>query len=136
MALVSLPHPPMVIFKRNKMEVVRGRLNEWDVVVQHQDGSRVDLTNCDVYLTAWGERVVDLKHVEYKDPIVDVSTDTGDITITDPTNGEIRITLARTRTEQIEPGIYWYDLWYESDPGSPPVLRREVIEKAEFRVSE
>ena len=136
MALISLPNPAQVVFKRNKLEVSRGAFNEWDVVVQEQDGSRTNLTDTTVHLTVWREKRVRLDHVEWFDPLLDVSTDTGDITITAPTDGEIHIALAKSRTEQIEPGLYYYDLWYETDPASPPVLRKDVIDKAEFRVHE
>ena len=131
-ALVSLPHPPMIGFKENELVARRFHYNEWDVVVKEEDGSRLDLTAVTIMeFVAYRTREVRGDRIHYVDPEVKLAIGSG-LTITTALEGEVQISIPRTQLEARDPGLYWYDLWYE-DSSSNHVM---LIDKAEFRVQE
>lgn len=132
MALVSLPHPALVGFKENELEVRRFHYNQWDVEAKNQDGSPVDLTGVTTMeLSAYRGREIRGQSVHYVDEMVRLQIG-GGLTVTDAAAGEVSIEIDPEQTEAVKPGPYWYDLWY-LDGGSNRVL---LIDKAEFRVIE
>jgi len=131
MAMVSLPHDPMIGFKRNKLDVVRGKYNEWAIEAILSSGAPIDLTGAVVHFTVWSKRKVREQELTYWDPIIDVSSNDPEVDVTDPAAGLLSIKLDRTTTEAIDPALYFYDLWYEESG-----LRIDLIQKAEFRVQE
>ena len=131
MALISLEHAPMTGFKRNKLDAVRGKLNTWDVSAINPDGSPLDLTGATVHFTVFKKKEVRGDSLTYWDPVIDVTDADPDIIVTDATEGLLTIALARSRTEAIDPALYYYDLWIDSGGN-----RIDLIQKAEFRLSE
>lgn len=131
MALVSLPHAPMVGFKRNKLDVVRGKYNEWEVSAILPSGAAIDLTGATVHWTVWGRRKVNEQELTYWDPVLDLTSDDPSVTVTDAAGGLLTLSLTREQTEALDPILYWYDLWYEESG-----KRVDLIQKAEFRVAE
>jgi hypothetical protein len=132
MAIVSLPHAPMIGFKRNALSVVRGVYNEFEIHVQNEDGSSVDLTGLDVFLVAYRNRQIEEDMIHYVDPIVRQDSTGTYITILDPLDGRVQVLLPGILTEAIDPDLYWYDLWYVDGTGNDIML----INKAEFKVRE
>jgi hypothetical protein len=131
MALISLEHAPMTGFKRNKLDAVRGKYNEWDVSAMNPDGSPLDLTGAVVHFSVFRRRKIKGDSLTYWDPIIEVTDSDPDIDVTDPAEGLLTIALARQRTEAIDPDLYFYDLWIEAGAN-----RIDLIQKAEFRVNE
>lgn len=121
----------MIGFKRNELSVVRGKYNEWEISAVQPSGAAIDLTGITVHFTVWGKKRVWEQEVTYWDPLIDVTSDDPSVDVTDPANGLLKIKLTREQTEAIDPGLYWYDLWYEAAG-----LRVDLIQKAEFRVQE
>lgn len=132
MALVSLPHPPMIGFKENALVVRRFHFNEWDAQAKNLDGSPVNLTGITVIeLSVYREREVRGDRVHYVDRRVRLEVGDGITKKTPMTDGWVTISIPRTKTEALDPGLYWYDLWYD-DAGKRVLL----IDKAEFRIQE
>ncbi len=134
MALVSLPHPPMIGFKENALEVHRFHFNEWDVQGKQEDGSPVDFTGIGtIEVSVYRERQVRGDRVHYLDRRVRLTLGDGIAIKTSPgDDGWLTISIPRTKTTAIDPGLYWYDLWYEDGTGKQILL----IDKAEFRILE
>lgn len=132
MAIVSLPHAPMVGFKRNALAVARGVYNEFEIVAQNQDGSLVDLTGLTVFFKAYRSRRIVEDDIRYVDPIVSLDSTDPYLNVTVPADGQIQLLLAGILTEAIDPDLYWYDLWYEDALDNRILL----IDKAEFKVHE
>lgn len=132
MAMVSLPHAPMVGFKRNALSVVRGVYNEFEIHAQNEDGSSVDLTGLTVFVTAYRSRQIVEDDIHYVTPVLVQDSDGVFVNVIDPADGRIQLLLAGSLTEAIDPDMYWYDLWYETLAGQRIVL----IDKAEFKVRE
>ena len=132
MAIVSLPHEPMVGFKRNALFIVRGMFNEFDVTAQNDDGSALDLTGRSVYMVAYRHREIVEDDLHYVNPVLKQDSNGAFIAITEPAAGKIKLLLVGSLTEAIDPDMYWYDLWYVKADGQKVML----IDKAEFKVHE
>ena len=133
MALVSLPHPPMIGFKENALEVHRFHANEWNIQAKKEDGSAVDFTTITtIEVSAYKERQVRGDRVHYEDEKLKLTLGNGIAIKTPPgTDGWLTVSIDRTKTTALAPGLYWWDLWY--DDGTNRIL---LIDKAEFRVLE
>lgn len=133
MALVTLPHPPMVGFRENALAVRRFQHNEWDVQLKNEDGSALDLFGITVIqLSVYQKREVRGDRVHYVDERLRLEVGKGITVDVDPATGKIVVSTEPTQTEALDPGLYWYDLWY--DDGS--AVRQSLIDKAEFRLVE
>lgn len=130
--MVSLPHAPMVGFKRNALSVTRGVMNEFEIVAQNQDGSSVNLTGLTVFFKAYKSRRIVEDDIRYVDPIVSLDSAGPYLNITTPADGQIQLLLVGILTEAIDPDLYWYDLWYEDALDN----RIPLIDKAEFKIHE
>lgn len=109
----------------NGVRLVQGQTKMFAVGVKTREGRPAQLGGAQMYMS--------VRRTQGAPVLIRKSMEDG-IVITDPSKGEVTITLSSSDTIQLEPGDYRYDVWVEFD-GTPPV-RFPVISYAEIRVED
>lgn len=109
----------------NAIDVVRGTSRTLVLTVQDSHGDVVDLTSARVVFSVKC-KTSDTTPIIQKDSDVGV----GEAEITDPTQGEAKIYLQPTDTQNMTPGKYIFDVWVILTGGS----RHLVVGPGSFNV--
>lgn len=80
----------------------------------------VDAAGATQIITGWTVRFTMAKHVE-DDPLITKATGGSGISLSNPTEGILDVSIVAADTEDMNPGTYYYSLW-RTDSGAADVL--------------